>query len=70
MDDDVRAALSLQSQESLLQIAGAVGMEHADGMDASDLVEALVDVFSALPDGRHRALRLASGVQFIEEAVS
>ncbi|MDP7494437.1 MAG: HesA/MoeB/ThiF family protein [Candidatus Undinarchaeales archaeon] len=69
-DDDVRTALSLQSQDSLLQIAGAVGMEHADGMDTSNLVEALVDVFSALPDGRHRALRLASGVQFIEEAMS
>ena len=69
-DDDVRVALSLQSQDSLLQIAGAVGMEHADGMDTSDLVEALVDVFSALPDGHRRALRLASGVQYIEEAVS
>jgi len=70
MDDDVRAALSFQSQDSLLRIAGAVGMEHADKMDTVDLVNALVDVFAALPDGRHRALRLASGVQYIEEAVS
>ena len=69
-DDDVREMLSRLPLGILLQVAGAVGMEHADGMDAGDLVEALVDVFSALPDGRHRALRLASGVQFIEEAVS
>jgi len=69
-DDDVRLALSLQSQDSLLQVAEGAGMEHAGEMDDEELVDTLADVFSALPDGHRRALRLASGVQYIEEAVS
>ena len=69
-DDEVRTALSRLSPEVLIQIAESTGMEHADGRDVGDLVDALVDVFSALPNGRHRALRLASGVQFIEDVVS
>ena len=68
-EDEVRAALSRLPPGSLLQIAGTVGMEHADGRDAGDLVDALVDLFSALPDGSRRALRLVSGVQYLEEAI-